>query len=386
MTAPATPVAEAPQGNAINAAIEAMRDQLAQGVQLAQPQEVLVPEVGPDIPLVPGDVDQQIEGEQPETPEGVEPEAPELTPEQVEAEQQRLAELTIEIPEWRPGETPLEITVETKEQADQLKALINSRELKAESMERLSEANDRMARVNETVAHWRVDPVGQVQRTMTPDQQVYLAMSILTEPAMFDGLKDTLAAVLQDPNALTVVRSNLRVTGMELAEKAKGEVRLEKAQERNVRDLRMAIEEMIPSGYTAAQRKQWKADAFRELGEYTNRTNTRIIDPRDLTGILAGRLRASNVDPQSAADAIHRKLFTRSATDSAGSPSRPPTAPPAPQPNRLVASAKALAAASASAPSGAGAPTASMPPIPKGVGVKEAVKLFAKQAGVRVNP
>lgn len=383
MTAP-TP-APAPKVDAVAAAIDAARATLAQGAQLAEPTPVEVPELAP-IELVPGtDVAEQVKPDV-EQPEVVE-EVKEPTPEEVAAEEERRQALTIEIPEWRPGDAPLEITVETPEQAEQLRALVNSRELKSESLERLQEANQQMARVNEEKARWRVDPVGSARETLSPDQQAALALSIITDPRMLDYLRPTLEGVLTSPDALEVTRSKLEATRLRLEQEARQQVQLERAQERNIRDLRQAVEALIPPGLTAAQRRQWKADALREAADFADETRVRILDPRRLPYILAGRLQASNVDPRAAATMIDRALFTRGATDSAGSPSRPPAAPPAPtQPQRLAASAKALAAASASAPSGAGAPTAAVPPIPKGVGVKEAVKLFAKQAGVRVHP
>ncbi len=383
MTAPAAPVAEAPAVNPIQTAIDNMRAQLDSGAQLAQPQEVVVPEAAP-IELVPGqDVQEQVEGTEPK-PEA-EPEVAEKTPEEIAAEEERVKALTIEIPEWAPGDTPLEITVETEEQARQLRGLVNNRELKSESLERIQEANQIMARVNEEKARWRVDPVGSAQRALNEEQQAVLAMSILTSPRMLEALRPTLEGVLTSPDALEVTRSKLEAQRLRLEGETRQQVQLERAQERNIRDLRVAVDQMIPPGLTAAQRKQWKTDALREVGDYADRTRVSIIDPRDLPVLLARRLQASSVDPRTAAEAIEKKLFTRTATDSAGSPSRPPAPAPA-QPNRIIAASKVVAAASASAPTGAGAPTASMPAIPKGIGVKEAVKLYAKQTGVRVNP
>src|SRR5690606_29315230 len=113
--------------------------------------------------------------------------------------------------------------------------------------------------------------------------------------------QETLHALLTDQHALSVVRANLKAQSYELAEQSKREVQIERAQERNLRDLRRTVEALTPPGLTAEQRRVWRADALSDLGTFAERNNLRIIHPEDVPVALAHRLRASSVDAQAAA-------------------------------------------------------------------------------------
>lgn len=366
-------------GAGVKAALSALSETLS-GPGLAKP----VPVELPPVDLTPVPIEEVVEVLDPETGLPVKPEAeadPVDTPETPEVVEEVDPALVVEVPGWRPGEPDVEIRVETPEAAEQLRALVNSRELKQEGQARLREAAALVDEVNTFRAKWKVDPVGTAQATLDPERQAHLALSILAQPEILQALAPTIEGMLTDENALTVVRSKLEAEALRLQRAGEQAIEEERAITRNVRDLRRSVEALIPQGLTAAQRHQWREDALNSLGAFAEQNNVRIIHPLDVPAVLASRLRAFNVNPQDAAQAI-RDQFTRKRPDTAGSPSRPPASPPV-SATKIVAAARARGAAASSAPAGAGAPTAALPVAPPGTGLKGRIDLLRKTTGAR---
>lgn len=181
---------------------------------------------------------------------------------------------------------------------------------------------DEVAQIRESIA---IDPVGFALRELaeSPRGQEHLALSLVTQPELFERLKPTLEAMLADPAKLELARAQQQAARVQFAEQARHEVAEQRAVRENLRDVQQtcaAIARLIvgPDG-VADEARQTTAynDMLRDLMAYAEKANVLTIEPDYIPAILARRLEALGLNPVEAA---------QRATEARGrrAPARPP--------------------------------------------------------------
>lgn len=255
------------------------------------------------------------EGQSPEgaAPEGEQP--PAKTPEEIAAEEAAAARLvTLEV-----DGTPVDLDVGDPALAEVVRtSLTTAREAEAIRADAEREINDALA-IRDFA---EIDPVGFVTRTLaeSPAGQEHLVLSLLTQPAVLERVRDRVVGMLNDPAKLELEQARQQAARVTFAEQARS-VREEQAAVReNLADVQAscaAMARLIPNEALAGTAYN---DFLRDLMAYADQANVTTIPPESIPVILTRRLTALGVDPMQAASAATKALAAR--PSSASSPSR----------------------------------------------------------------
>lgn len=295
-------------------------------------------------------------------------------------------ELVAEVPARFPDEEPVQIVVEDKETADRIRQLARGYMRGNE----VREAQQRIAaREEETEAirtAMEVDPVGfALSNQLTEDQQINLAISLLTDERLWAKLQPVMRAALTKPEALVAIRAEARADRAELREQAEGAVQTRRAVQRNVRELNSALDAIVPDTLSDVERDLFIQDCRTDISVYAQANRLLTLDPRDLPKVLARRLATRNITPEQALRLIltppaqrasrqpARQQVPTGKTTSEGAPASgtPPTRK-TPTGADFVRGQQKKAQVAASAPAGAGAPSSTIPKPPAGTNLKGA--------------
>lgn len=328
----------------------------------------------PDPTIEPGPDGQPPAEEGADVPEGGEP-APDAGDVPVEP-------VKVSLPGRRPGDPDMEITVDDPEVAEALQrqrnGYLRGEEVKVER-DALAKERAEQEEFADLVAS---DPVAFLTQQVPVDIRAETALSLLTDPKVWDLIKDDLPALLESEEKLELARAKLEVRRRDNRDMLRDRSVARTAARQEARTISEALESVIPEGLNEAQGERFVKDALRDLAAYQKRTGAGI-QTRDLPLLLADRFESLGVDPTQVAVALARKAAGEQSTRPAGSAPRPaPRLAKAPVPGQapqvtgksLVAAQARKVAAAAVPPPGAATPSAAAgPQIPKGANVKEAL-------------
>lgn len=320
---------------------------------------------------------------QPPAEEGAEPEggAPAAEP-TADAGDVPAEPVKVSLPGRRPGDPDMEITVDDPEVAEALQRQRNGymrgEEVKVER-DALAKERAEQEEFADLVAS---DPVAFLTQHVPVDIRAETALSLLTDPKVWDLIRDDLPALLESEEKLELARAKLEVRRRDNRDMLRDRSVARTAARQEARTISEALESVIPEGLNEAQGERFVKDALRDLAAYQKRTGAGI-QTRDLPLLLADRFEALGVDPTQVAVALARRAAGEQVTRPAGSAPRPaPRLAKAPVPGQapqvtgksLVAAQARKVAAAAVPPPGAATPSAAAgPQIPKGANVKEAL-------------
>lgn len=220
-----------------------------------------------------------------------------------------------------------------------------------------------------------IDPVGFAQRALakSPAGQDHLVLSLLSQPEVFERVRATVEAMIENPDKLELVRAQQQAARGEYAQQAQHEREEQAAVRQNLNEVKAscaAMARLLPN--EAAQGTVYN-DMLRDLMAYADQANVTVIPPEAIPVILTSRLTAIGLDPMQAAQAASKAL----GSVKRGVPSRPaPAVPrataavalpslrpaatlstrPAPTGEQLVASAQQRRMVAAIPAAGAGSP------------------------------
>ncbi len=248
-------------------------------------------------------------------PDAEKPAAPapegEGTPEEIaaqEAAQERAVTIALEDGtevELDLGDPALAATVRSQIEA--------ARDAEAIRLDAEQQINEVLA-IRESV---QIDPVGFVLRQLadSPAGQDHLALSLITQPEVWERLRPLLEAAISDPAELRTLTAEQKAARAEYREQAQSELRTHEMVRENLGEIRRmcgAMATMIPNA-TREQQETVYNDMLRDLKEYSDRHRAVTINPDDVPLILARRLTAIGLDPTAAAS---RALQARAARPS----------------------------------------------------------------------
>jgi hypothetical protein len=303
--------------------------------------------------------------------------------------------LVVDILPRHAHEQPYKIAVDSPEIAERLRQNLNGAMRREQFEEAMREVEARAEQVEQQEVQLMVDPVRAVRETLTPEQQDLLILALLTDDTVFQRVGPQLET-LQDDLSRRELRLDVRDKYTQAREQATGQIEQQRAVQRNTREVKTALEAIMPESLAPAAQQLWMKDAMRELSVVCRQHNIRLLDPMAIPTALQARLVATGVDPASAAENIARALYGRrggaAATPPNGGAPRAASAPALPAPPRagtptpgqrpvqaLKVAHERRAAAAATAGPGMGTPASGgLPSLPAGAGLDEALALVRR--------
>jgi hypothetical protein len=295
--------------------------------------------------------------------------APEQTPEEIAAAEALAARVvTIE----GVGETPIDLDLGDPAVATRVREVFETaRETETIRATAEQEINDALA-IRDLA---EIDPVGFAQRALatSPAGQDHLVLSLLSQPEVFERVRETVEAMISNPDKLELVRAQQQAARSDYAQQAQHAREEQAAVRQNLNEVKAscaAMARLLPN--EAAQGTVYN-DMLRDLMAYADQANVTVIPPEAIPVILTSRLTAIGLDPMQAAQAAAKALGSvkrggaprpavpARATAAVALPSPRPAAPAAPARSaptgeQLVASAQQRRMVAAIPAAGAGSP------------------------------
>ena len=379
---------DTPSTNAIDDAFKALAAQMT-GAMAPTPAPEPQPrdESGKFAPREPEPV---VAGEAP-APQGEEPPAPGEAVSEVGEEELDPA-LIVELLPRHPDQAPLQIAMESPEVAERLRQTINGAMRREQFESAMQEVETRAQQIELQETQLMVDPLAVIHDVLSEEQRDTMILALLADDAIYERLAPRLEH-LHDPMGRRELRLDTREAYGKQRETAEQTVQNNRRVAQNIRQIKTAVNAIVPEHLSQPQADLWRRDALRELSAVTRQHNINLLDPMQVPTALRARLVASGVDPADATDRISRAIYggrngraaapNGSGAPRAAAPSALPAAPAAGTPSsgtRPVATLKAAhdrrVAAAAPAGAGVGTPSAGgLPQLPQGAGLDEALAL-----------
>lgn len=231
----------------------------------------------------------------------------------------------------------------------------------------------------------QMDPVGFILDSLQqePELLAHIAGYLVTRPDLQRHLKPVFDGLADDPEKVQLRMDRDRVTMRDQFRKVADEQR---QIDTNLTAVQQTVGQLVPTGLSTAQQKQFRHDCLRDLQQYADRHDLLIVPIQDVPVILASRLRAWGVDPVQAMDrvtarpekkngqpAARRSLATQPPA-AGGQPNGtqgPPKAP-AKTGKQFVQGQRVKRAAASVASSGAGVPGSTSLTPPPGMTIEQA--------------
>lgn len=289
------------------------------------------------------------------------------------------------IPAFREGQEAIEIEMSDPDTAERVRAAVRGglrRDQFHRAMQDVEQRDEELRQLEDEIG---VDPVNFIfERIQNRDHRVALARQLVADPAVFEALKDELANWSGDDRERRAASSTLETDRLRKRDDWREEVDARGAARRAARDIRAAVDRMIPETMEDETAAMLKDDLLRDARDIQAQTR-RALRPADLPGILARRLKQYGVDPAVAARAITADDLPPIRSASA----RRPAAPAARRPDeaaarstgqQFVKAGEAKRRAAAVPGVGAGSPAAG-PRFPQGQSVKQRIGTLRKLLG-----
>jgi hypothetical protein len=184
----------------------------------------------------------------------------------------------------REGDEEFEFVVEDPEAAERLRQLKNGY-LRGNEVRALTEqANTAIAEVEEVRESIAVDPVGFAFDALSdnPDALEHLALSVITQPKMWERLQAKLAKLVSDPNELRIVTAEQKAQRAEFRETMQTEIAERRAVQANLQEVQATCAAMLPETMTPDQQRVAFSDMLRDLKAYADRYNLATIPVHEI--------------------------------------------------------------------------------------------------------
>lgn len=301
--------------------------------------------------------------------------------------------LIVELLPRHPDQEPIKLALDSPEMAERFRQTVNGAMRREQYDAAMQEVETRAQQIEQQETQLMVDPLAVVTDVLSEEQRDTMILAFLSDERIYERLAPKLES-LHDPLGRRELRVEVREKYSEQRQEAATQVEQNRRVAQNIRQIKAAVNAIVPEHMNGPAADLWRRDALRELSAVTRQHNIQLLDPMQVPTALRARLVASGVDPADAAERIARAVYSgrangRSAAPGgsgaprAAAPSALPAAPAAGTPTTGTRPVTALKAAhdrrvAAAAPAGAGVGTPSaggLPQLPQGAGLDEALAL-----------
>lgn len=300
--------------------------------------------------------------------------------------------LIVELLPRHPDQEPIKLALDTPEMAERFRQTVNGAMRREQFDAAMQEVETRAQQIEQQETQLMVDPLAVVSEVLSEEQRDTMLLAFLSDERIYERLAPKLES-LHDPLGRRELRVEVREKYSEQRQEAATQVEQNRRIAQNIRQIKAAVNAIVPEHMNGPSADLWRRDALRELSAVTRQHNIQLLDPMQVPTALRARLVASGVDPADAAERIARAVYARrdaraaapsgSGAPRAAAPSALPAAPAAGTPTSGTRPVTALKAAhdrrvAAAAPAGAGVGTPSaggLPQLPQGAGLDEALAL-----------
>lgn len=291
------------------------------------------------------------------------------------------------------GQEPIKLALDSPEMAERFRQTVNGAMRRDQYDAAMQDVEARAQQIEQQETQLMVDPLAVVSEVLSEEQRDTMILALLSDERIYERLAPKLES-LHDPLGRRELRVEVREQYGEQRQQAATQVEQNRRVAQNIRQIKAAVNAIVPEHMNGPAADLWRKDALRELSAVTRQHNIQLLDPMQVPTALNARLRASGVDPADAAERIARAVYSgrangRTAAPSgsgaprAAAPSTTPAAPaagPSTSGTRPVTALKAAhdrrVAAAAPAGAGVGTPSAGgLPQLPQGAGLDEALAL-----------
>lgn len=173
--------------------------------------------------------------------------------------------------------------------------------------------------IEETAAireYAEIDPVGFAMQALgdSVEGKSHLALSLLTDPAVFEALKGVLPQ-LNTPEGMRLITAEQKAARAEYRESAQVSIAEGAAVRQNLEEIKAACAAVLPSTMTPDQQRVAYADLLRDVQRAAG--NRKTVPVEDLPLILRTRLTSIGVDPLVAAELMTKAVSAGSRTSRA---------------------------------------------------------------------
>lgn len=284
---------------------------------------------------------------------------------------------TVKLPPREAGGEDVEIEVDDEETAARLNQMrngyMNGEQIREQQI-LLQTSQNELANISES---FEVDPAGFVMQYTDAKELPQVALSLLVEPGVWEALEKVVDKLIGDPKELRTLQAEAKAARLETSVALTKTRDARKQQSENGRQLKDAIDLIVPDTMEAGIRNQLIQDLTRDVVEHIDRNKLQNLEVKDLPTIVAQRLETNGIDPLDARTAI------KDGTRSRGKPStkKGPRKKPKSGKELVKASAKRRKVAAAPGPGKKTAPTQPTK-LPAGQSIQERLALVRKEGGL----
>lgn len=301
--------------------------------------------------------------------------------------------LIVELLPRHPDQEPIKLALDTPEMAERFRQTVNGAMRREQFDAAMQEVETRAQQIEQQETQLMVDPLAVVSEVLSEEQRDTMLLALLSDDRIYERLAPRLEQLI-DPLGRRELRLDVREEYTNQRNAAADQVQQNRRVAQNIRQIKAAVNAIVPEHMNGPAADMWRRDALRELSAVTRQHNIQLLDPMQVPTALRARLVASGVDPAEAAERVARAVYTGrptartaapngSGAPRAAAPSALPAAPAAGTPTSGTRPVTALKAAhdrrvAAAAPAGAGVGTPSaggLPQLPQGAGLDEALAL-----------
>ena len=294
-----------------------------------------------------------------------------------EEEEEEKKSHTVKLPPREAGGEDVEIEVDDEETAARLNQMrngyMNGEQIREQQI-LLQTSQNELANISES---FEVDPAGFVMQYTDAKELPQVALSLLVEPGVWEALEKVVDKLIGDPKELRTLQAEAKAARLETSVALTKTRDARKQQSENGRQLKDAIDLIVPDTMEAGIRNQLIQDLTRDVVEHIDRNKLQNLEVKDLPTIVAQRLETNGIDPLDARTAI------KDGTRSRGKPStkKGPRKKPKSGKELVKASAKRRKVAAAPGPGKKTAPTQPTK-LPAGQSIQERLALVRKEGGL----
>ncbi len=307
-------------GNPLGQPRVAPGDQAGRGGQFARSTVEELPggqpdDAGRDPTAAPARGNERPAGDQP-APEGQQPttgdKPAEGQPEgdQPAAEGDEKPELAVVVPALADDQQELHIELDDPEVAARLNDIVGQVSTIEQRETRILEAYDEIDQVRDSVT---ADPVGFALGMVQSDPAAveHLVLGLLTQPDVWNRLKDKVAKIAADPNELRVVAAEQK--GVRADYRAEAQTRIAEQREvrTNLQQVQAAVAAMIPEDVEPARAEEMYRVMLGRIGEYARGRDMLTFPVDQIAPFLTPTLTAFGLNPVEASQRAAKAVAKR---------------------------------------------------------------------------
>jgi hypothetical protein len=142
-----------------------------------------------------------------------------------------------------------------------------------------------------------LDPVGFLTQAMPAEDVELAALSLITDPNVWANVSEVIKGLLESPDKLELARSRLKNMTYERRDSVAQRRETRRAAERNAREVKGFITNLIPDGMADHDAQQFYDAALTEVRDFAIRMNAETIEVKYLPALIAHVARQYGLDP-----------------------------------------------------------------------------------------